>query len=305
MKQRFLKKMIAVAVTGSMILSSVSVTAADIIVSAPDISDEIQVAEETVQTEGIAVDVFNFPDDHFRQYVSAYIDIDQDGVLSEKEKNITVLSVPSMEIEELTGIEYFTELKELDCSDNPIRFFDVSGNTALEKLNCSKIENSRFDFSGNPALKELNISYNINLKNVDLNALKKLEKLDCSYALMDRLDLSGLENLVDFDGQFVGCMEMVLPVNSSLRVLNLSNAFLMNMDLSTQTNLESLNVQGSTVEVLDISKMKKLKKLNCEGSMLYYIQTSPDNKLQELKAGNITYYKESTRIDFKQFSGFS
>lgn len=305
MKQKFLQKTIAAVIVSSMVLSSVSVTAADTIEIAPDVSQEIEIGEEAVQAQNVAIDVQNFPDDHFRQYVSAYIDTDQDGLLSADEKNVTVLSVPSMEIEELTGIEYFTELEELDCSDNPIRFFDVSGNTALEKLNCSKMDTSRLDFLYNTALKELNISHNMNLKDVNLNALKKLEKLDCSYSSIDRLDLSELDNLVDFDGQSVGCTEIILPVNSSLRALNLSNVFLRNMDLSTQTNLESLNVQDSTVEVLDISKMKKLKKLNCEGSMLYYIQTSPDNDLQELKAGNIIYYKDSTRIDFKQFCDFS
>ena len=45
MKQKFLQKTIAAVIVSSMVLSSVSVTAADTIEIAPDVSQEIEIGE--------------------------------------------------------------------------------------------------------------------------------------------------------------------------------------------------------------------------------------------------------------------
>ena len=123
MKHRFLQKILAVLVSCSMILSNLTVVEAgivDIIGEAEimDVSDEMQemIEEYVEKEEGIAVDAQHFPDAQFRLYISKEMDVDHDGKLSKEERKISSLSVPSMEIEELTGIEYFADLKELDCS---------------------------------------------------------------------------------------------------------------------------------------------------------------------------------------------
>ena len=85
-------------------------------------------------------DVFVFiPDSNFEQ---ALIDlgIDSDGVVDQKVKandisTITLLDVSSKSINDLTGIEGFTALENLDCSGNQISTLDVRANTALSELN--------------------------------------------------------------------------------------------------------------------------------------------------------------------------
>ena len=44
----------------------------------------------------------------------------------------TEISIPSMSVDSLEGIEYFYNLKTLDCSDNELLFLDVSANTVSE-----------------------------------------------------------------------------------------------------------------------------------------------------------------------------
>lgn len=305
MKHYFLRKILAASMSMLLIASNISVAEAEDSDVVLDTSDEIEIIGEAAGTESIVVDAQHFPDEPFRQYISAYLDLDQDGSLSEEERAITALSVSAMGIEELTGIEYFSDLRELDCSDNPIRFLDIQDNQALEKLDCSRLEIAKLDLSGHSSLREVNVSYNYKLKSLNVHTLTNLEYLDCSYNSLEELDLSDLGNLQEFNGECLGTEQMQLPVNSSLRILNLSNKFLVEVDLAEQINLESLDVSGSTMGVLDIHKMKKLRSLNCEGSWLYYICTSPDQQLQELQAENITYYKSNHRIDFQQFSGFS
>ena len=65
-------------------------------------------------------------------------DVDSDGYLSDVEINsVQEVSVPNANISSLQGIEYFTSLKSLDCSDHQLTTLDLNLNTALETLNCS------------------------------------------------------------------------------------------------------------------------------------------------------------------------
>ena len=271
-----------------------------------DISDEVeQMIEECVEAEGIAVDVQHFPDEQFRSYISQYLDLNHDGKLSSEERAISSLSVPSMEIEELTGIEYFTDLKELDCSENPICFFDVSSNAALEKLNCSGMANAKLDLSANKKLKELKMGQNMNLIEANLSGLTLLEKLDCSSIMTERLDLSTLKNLSELTMKECGFETLIFPNNSKLRILDLQGTLLLDSNLASQTNLEELNLQSSMMDVLDISGMAKLKKLNCYETMLYYVNVSAQNRLEDVESGNNMYYIEGSEVDFRNFTGFS
>ena len=69
---------------------------------------------------GVAeINATNFPDSTFRNYVSSNFDMDGDGVLSAAEiADATNISVNSMGISSLKGIEYFTAVVELHCWDN-------------------------------------------------------------------------------------------------------------------------------------------------------------------------------------------
>ena len=111
--------------------------------------------------DSIAIDASNFPDPDFRNYVKAEFDKDNNNSLSESERNAaTVINVKDKLMETLEGIEFFPNLKELDCSINQLSALDVSRNTALEKLDCSTNQLSRLDVSQNAKLKYLYCSQN-------------------------------------------------------------------------------------------------------------------------------------------------
>ena len=86
----------------------------------------------------VPIDESHFPDEVFRNFVSA-ADRDQDGILSDAEISaITRMGAQERGIKTLKGIEYFTGLTYLDCSDNLLTELDVSSNTALTTLYCSR-----------------------------------------------------------------------------------------------------------------------------------------------------------------------
>ena len=131
-------------------------------------------------TEDVKIDETNFPDDTFRYYVKNNCDKNRDGYLSEEEiKAVTKIDVPKTLTKDLTGIEYFTELKTLDCSSSYLTELDLSKNTALTDLDCSSNDLTTLDLSENKEL-ELLWVYGNDLTTLDVSQNTELQNLDCS-----------------------------------------------------------------------------------------------------------------------------
>ena len=102
-----------------------------------------------------------FPDAVFRQYVAANFDTDNNGYLSQSELNaVTKIDVSGTaaapnSIAGLNGINYFTNLKELDCSYNQLTSLDLNNNTALTSLVCIGNTYSIGDVAGSCSLNTL------------------------------------------------------------------------------------------------------------------------------------------------------
>ena len=122
-----------------------------------------------------------FPDEKFRQYISDYIDSDNNNILSKFEiSQITELSVSNRDIADLSGIEYFPALTTLNCSDNKLTKLDLSKNTALTSLNCVNNQLTSLDVSGCTALETLWCNDN-QLTSLDLSDCTALTDLSCNY----------------------------------------------------------------------------------------------------------------------------
>ena len=80
----------------------------------------------------------NFPDANFLQWVKGHCDTFRNYVVTYDElAAVNVMDVSSMGIANLKGIEFFTALEVLDCSDNQLTRLDLSNNTALNELTCA------------------------------------------------------------------------------------------------------------------------------------------------------------------------
>ena len=102
---------------------------------------------------GIPISAATFPDAAFRTYVSENCDTDQDGSLSESETDAALdIYVNDMDIEDLTGIQYFTALEALSCDGNRLSSLDISKNGKLRYLYCSDNSIAAIDVSNNPRL---------------------------------------------------------------------------------------------------------------------------------------------------------
>ncbi len=133
-----------------------------------------------------------FPDANFRSYIAATFDIDADGVLSSEEIAVVIsINVTGKWISDLSGIEYFTELTELDLTTNNLTSIDIS---ALSKLTILNVRNNTYletlNLSGNLALEQLNISDCTSLRSLDLSNNINLSYLEANRCALTSLDLS-------------------------------------------------------------------------------------------------------------------
>ena len=117
------------------------------------------------------------PDDNFEQYLinSGYDDVLDDYVLTSNINNIVYLDVSDQNISSLEGIEKFSSLQYLTCSDNNLQEIDLCSNFNLVFLDCS----------------------NNNLNALNLSHTPLLETLACDDNSLQELDLSLNSNLIE------------------------------------------------------------------------------------------------------------
>lgn len=76
-----------------------------------------------------------FEDEAFRQFCVEHFDADRNGMITDSEvSSVDSLSVPSMEIVSLKGIEAFASLRKLYCYDNKIEALDLSCQRGTDRL---------------------------------------------------------------------------------------------------------------------------------------------------------------------------
>ena len=173
--------------------------------------------------DSIAIDASNFPDPDFRTYVKAEFDKDNNNSLSESERNAaTVINVKDKLMETLEGIEFFPNLKELDCSINQLSRLDVSQNTALEKLDCSTNQLASLNLSKNAKLKYLYCQQN------------ELTSLDVSQTAVTELRASN--------------NRITIKVEETPRTFDLSTLS-GKFDVTKVTNWSGGTVSGKTLKV--------------------------------------------------------
>ena len=141
-------------------------------------------------TGDVQINETNFPDEKFRDYVQSELASGRNFLTKDEIASVTTIDVCVQDISDLTGIEHFTALEELDCSYNNLTSLDVSKNTKLTHLRCELNEEmTRLDVSGCAALKELYCFWNP-LTTLDVSDCAALETLNCSYNQLTELDVS-------------------------------------------------------------------------------------------------------------------
>lgn len=144
------------------------------------------------------------PDDKFEIYLEANNMgdgiINNNLVATDKISSIISLDVSNLEISDLSGIDDFSSLINLNCASNSLIQLDLSANTALTSLNCSKNKINSLNISGNSALIIIDCSSNL-LTGLDFSGSIKLTSITCNNNALTSLNIrnGANDNLTDFD----------------------------------------------------------------------------------------------------------
>ncbi|RCW92518.1 T9SS type A sorting domain-containing protein [Winogradskyella arenosi] len=213
-----------------------------------------------------SISYVTIPDANFKSYlVNSAVNTDYDQEISVEEAQAVTgaLDVSSLAITDLTGIEAFINLTELDCSDNTITALDVSTITGLTNLNC----------------KENNIS---NL-NVQLTSLVTLDAEDNS---LTSLDVSNLATLTTLNTRSNNISNLNLQGATGLEVLNCSDNSLPTLNVSLNTNLIDLNCSDNSLTNVDVTNLTALTDLNINDNAISSIILTANSNLNTLTASD-------------------
>lgn len=205
----------------------------------------------------IPVDAEHFPDAALRTYVTDYCDTNKDNKLSAAEcaavQCIDLFEMQITKVADMTGIEHFTNLRELLACNNQITTLDLSGMTKLEKLDvsgCGKLQSLKL--AGCTALMTLDAS-SCALTTLDLTGCTALKTVACSYNDLTALDVSAAEKLTTLECSANRLTALDLSGHKALKVLTCSLNDLAALELTGCTALESLDCSDNALAALDLS----------------------------------------------------
>lgn len=150
-------------------------------ITKPDgLSRDITSYDIVINENAVPLNYSTFPDNNFRTYVKTLYNNNENGY-PEREyfpfyskamvKEVKQIDVYNKNIQQLNGIEYFTELTQLTCGANKLTSLDVSKNTALTYLDCSGNSLTSLDVSKNTALTQQLYCYDNQIKGDKMQAL--------------------------------------------------------------------------------------------------------------------------------------
>lgn len=253
-----------------------------------------------------------FPDQNFR--TKLYNSYFNKGYINSTDViNTTSLNVSGCNISDLTGLRYFTYLRNLNCSSNNLSSLPTLSNV-LTSLFCNNNQltalptlpstiqtlyagsnkfNGQLSITGKPNLTTLDVSNNtmITILNCSGNALTSLsyygctalKNLNCSSNNLSSLPTLpiGLTNLYCNNNKLTSLPD--LP--DGLTVIDCSYNQLTSLPMPP-SNISSLNVRGNLFTTLGIWGRTKLKYLDCSSCSKLTTLDCANNALTSLNIAN-------------------
>jgi uncharacterized repeat protein (TIGR01451 family) len=233
--------------------------------------------------------IVNIPDANFKNALlnhNPVIDTNGDGEIQVSEAEVVYsLTVIDKNILDMSGIESFTGIHNLYCTNNSISTLDISNNTLLTSLFC-----------GNNQLTELDVSQNINLEylyvftnqlsNINLTNNTNLKELIIAQNQLTSLDISQNPNLTYLDFSTNNLSSIDISNNPDLLSIRGFNNQLSNIDVSNKPVLQQLLVNGNDLTSIDVTQNSELVILTCGENPITSLDVSQNIGLKGIEFSN-------------------
>ncbi len=254
------------------------------------------------------------------------IDTNNDNEISDIEAlNVAFLNLDYVDITDLQGLQYFTNLKVLYIqtislttfyqptllileelyltsivNDGNLSTFDVSMNLNLKKLTLKTSFLTNVNLSNNINLRELSISGTL-LNTLNLDNLSNLRKLNY-YGNLPSLDISDCSKLIEINIGYITAGEISLSsldlTNQPLLInLYISNTNITSLNLSNNPNLENVYLQNNLLQNINFGNLYYVKNLYCEDNQITTLDLNNFQNLEVLSCSN----NNLTNLKLKNF----
>ncbi|SHJ15370.1 DUF7619 domain-containing protein [Flavobacterium terrae] len=254
--------------------------------------------------------IINFPDPNFKaKLIALGHDTDSDGEISQEEAfNTYSLDISSSYISDLTGLNYFLNLDNFICNNNPINSINLSGFQNLSSIECNNNNNlTSVIVANNPNLLGMNFYGNNQLISLTVSNLPQLVNFTCSNNQLTSLALSSLPRLSELYCSNNQLESLTLNNLQELTHLYCQNNNLTSLDLSnlgSQLGIAlTLWCQSNSLTTLNLSNVY-LDELDCSNNLLTSIEIPDQNNIGILFCGDnpnlksIIYKKPNGSLSF-------
>lgn len=180
---------------------------------------------------------------------------------------ITDLDISNNSISDVTGLDKFVNLENLNASNNQLTTIDLSSFNNLKTLNLAQNQLTTLDVSNNTDLTSLTVNNN------------QLTGINVS-------NNTALVTLIANDNQLNGSNVTFKTINNNtiqlsalLQTLNLNNNPLNSLDITSLTNLVELQANNTNLSALDVSNNVLLKVLRVDTNNIPSIDITNNNEL--------------------------
>ena len=273
----------------------------------------------------VKAQIVNIPDANFKAKLLNYnpvIDTNSNGEIEVSEAlSQTSLSIDSSNIINITGIEEFTNLTSLNCTNNLITTMNLTSLTNLTLLNVNNNLLTSLNVSGLSILNDFSCSNN-QLQNLNIQGCINLNNFNCSNNNLTNIDLIAT-SLFIFNCNQNDLTTLNLNVNSIsnfycsgnlLTTLDLSDISFSQIDCSNNL-LTSLNLSGTTISFelncrinqlssIDVSNLQ-FSNFICDNNQFTTLELSTCTNLFSLQCNEnplITLFVKNGRNVFISFS---
>ena len=228
----------------------------------------------------------NFPDAAFRVVVSNLTGVSVGGTISDSQlASVTSIDVSNKKIMSLKGVEYFTELNTLTCSNNLLTSLDVSKNTKIQQFFCQNNQLTSLDVSKNTELYRFNCSDN-QLTSLDVSKNTKMQFFYCSGNSLSSLDVSKNIYLTELSCNSLNLTSLNVSSLSILSSLSCYRNHLTSLVLSNNTKLRSLHCAENNLTSLVLTNNPALYHLQCYDNQIASLDLTKNTALESIFCNN-------------------
>lgn len=190
-------------------------------------------------------------------------------------------------INTLSGIEYFTNLKFLNCNDNNITNVYLQNLTQLVTLQFANNQLTTLDVSNLINLKYLHVrdnnlnviqflnnnvmetiwASNNNLTSLNLTSMPTIKIVMVENNNLNNLNIIGLNNLIDLNCSYNSLSTLNLSTNLQLSWLFCSNNLLTNINVTTLP-LKGLDISFNTISNINVTGMPLLEYVTINNTLI-------------------------------------